>query len=130
MPTLSWTTTVQVSGRPNTIISRETKAVEAQDYAEVVLAAGDADIPVALQPSAADRVRLLIIKADRYGADLTFKVSDGATETDPLTLDEPQVFAGGAIALFAMAPNQIILTNASPDTPATVSVFAFRDAAP
>jgi hypothetical protein len=130
MPTLSWTTTVQMSGRPTTIVARAAAPIEANDYAGVTLAPGDADITVALQPSAAERVRLLIITSDRYGDDLTFKVSDGAGETDPITLDEPQVFAGGAIALFELDPNRVIFTNASGDEPANVDVYAYREAAP
>jgi hypothetical protein len=129
MATLSWTTNVQMSGLAPITVERAPRAVEAHDFVEVTLAPGASDVAVALQPSGAAQVRLLAIRADRYGDDVTFKVSDGTDDTVALALDEPQVFAGSGITLFDLAPTILRLSNGGAD-PAVVEVFVFRDAAP
>jgi hypothetical protein len=130
MATLSWTTTVQVTGAPAVTLSAPPKPLEAQDYVETALEPGDADVPVAVQPGAGARVRLLAVVADRYGPELTFKVSDGAADSAAIALDEPQLFARSGIGLLGLDPKLLRLSNASPDKPALVKVYVFRDAAP
>jgi hypothetical protein len=129
MVTLSWTTSIQVQGQPIITVERDPRAIEAQDFVQVTLPPGATDVAVAIQPGAVARVRLLAIRADAYSDDLTFKVSDGADDTDALALDEPQLFAGSAITLFGLNPTILRLSNGGAD-PATIEVFAFRDAAP
>jgi hypothetical protein len=129
MPNLSWSTNVQLSGQAPITLDRAPRAVSAHDYVQVTVDPGDADVPVALQPAGAARVRLLAVRADRYDANLTFKVSDGAGDTAAIPLDEPHVFAGGAIALFGRDPKLLRLSNGTGNA-ALVEVFVFRDAAP
>jgi hypothetical protein len=82
---------------------------------------------VHIQPGAATAVRLLAIVSDIYGAKLKFKASDGATDSPTVVLDTPQVYAGGAAALFGTAPQQLKLTNGG-SVDAHVTVFVARDA--
>ena len=74
---------------------------------------------------------MLAIKSSSYGAHLSFKASDGTTDsTMAVTLDSPQVFSGGSMALFGVAPQQLKFTNTSTDKPANVQIIVARDATP
>ena len=72
-----------------------------------------------------------MIKSNRYDAAFSFKVSDGPTNSAPVTLDGPQVFTGGSVALFGRAPRQLKFSvNASSNQTAIVEIFVARDATP
>jgi hypothetical protein len=104
--------------------------VEATDRIEVSIQPGDTDKVIDLQPGENSAMHLLVIKSSSYGAHLSFKVGDGTTDSPSLTLDSPQIFSGGGIALFGVAPRQIKFTNTGSDKPAVVEVLAARDATP
>src|ERR1700720_3778412 len=102
MITMNWTVTLQISGSPTVATASAPTAIQAVDRIEAVIAPGDADKGLEVQPSPATEGRLLLGKSTRYGTDLSFKVSDGATDSDAVTLDTPQLFSGGAVALFGL----------------------------
>jgi len=129
MITMNWTVTLQITGSPTIATASPTAIIQAVDRIEAVIAPGDADKVLEVQPGAAAEVRLILVKSTRYGSDLSFKVSDGATDSDAVTLDTPQLFSGGAVALFGLAPQQLKFTNTGAD-PATVEIHVARDAAP
>lgn len=130
MANISWNVNIQVSGGPAITASVAAQPVEATDRIEVTLSPGDADKVVDIQPSAANAIHLLMIKSDRYGAAFSFKASDGGADSLAVTLDGPQVFTGGTVALFGRAPRQLKFTNTSPDQTATLEIFVARDATP
>ena len=130
MATLSWSLTIQVSGGAAVILSRPTMEVEATDRIEVSIQPGDADKVIDLQPGGSSAMHLLVIKSSSYGEHLSFKVGDGTTDSPPLTLDSPQVFSSGSVALFGVAPRQMKFTNTSSDKPASVEILVARDATP
>ena len=129
MITMNWTLTLQITGSPTIATTSPAATIQAVDRIEAVIAPSDADKVLEVQPGAAAEVRLLLVKSTRYGSDLSFKVSDGTTDSDAVTLDTPQLFSGGAVALFGLAPQQLKFTNTGAD-PATVEIHVARDAAP
>jgi hypothetical protein len=130
MANMSWSVSVQISKGPTVTAAGPPRTIEATDRVEVSLAPGDADKVVDLQPGDATAIRLLLIKSTRYGADLSFKASDGATDSAKVVLDGPQLFTTGGAALFGMPPQKLKLTNTSADQTADVEIFVARDATP
>ncbi|AGA89617.1 hypothetical protein Thimo_0778 [Thioflavicoccus mobilis 8321] len=130
MAEMSWTVSIQISGGPNLSASSAPQSVEATDRVAVTLAAGDSDRVIELQPGAASAIRLILIKSSRYGAEFTAKASDGVTDSEPVTLDGPQVLTAGTAALLGVAPQQLKLSNASADQDIEIEVFVARDATP
>jgi len=127
MAKLNWSITLQVAGGPTVNSGQDDLDVEAVDRIDVRIDAGDTDKVVQIQPGAAGNVHLLLVTSDLYGPKLSFKASDGAADSAKVVLDAPQLYAGGAAALFATDPKQLKLTNAGTD-PANVTVFVARDA--
>jgi len=130
MATLTWSITVSVSGSNPMAVSRAPVTVEATDRIEVEIAPSDANKIVDIQPGNTSALHLLLIKSSSYGAHLTFKVSDGATDSTAVTLDSPQVFSGGSVAVFGLAPRQLKFSNTSASTSANVEILVARDATP
>lgn len=130
MATLSWSLTIQVSGSAAVTLSRPPQEVEAIDRIEISIQPGDSDKVIDLQPGGSSAIHLLVIKSSAYGTHLSFKVSDGTTDSSSLTLDSPQIFSGGGVALFGVAPRQMKFTNSSSDKPASVEILVARDATP
>ncbi len=130
MSSMSWVVTLQISGFPAISVSRAPTEVEAVDHVEASIAPGDKAKVVEIQPGALSQVSVLLIKSSSYGPHLTFKVSDGTTDSAPIVLDGPQLFSGGGIALFGLAPHQLKFTNTSADKPAALEIHVVRDATP
>ncbi len=132
MANLSWTVSVQVSGGPTISASRQSKPLEAYDRIDVVVDPGTTTgtpKEVEIQPGTASRVTLILIKSSLYAPELTFKASDGTTDSDAVKVDEPQLFAGGAVELFGVDPKSLKFSNTT-DKPAAVEIFVGRDATP
>ena len=130
MATLSWSLTVQVSGSSSIALSRAPIAVEATDRIQVPIAPGDTDKVVDIQPGAAAALHALLVTSSSYGAHLSFKVSDGTTDSSAVTLDSPQIFSGGSAGLFGVAPRKLKFSNSSTDKAADVDILVARDATP
>lgn len=129
MADMTWTVSVQMSGGTTLTAAVAKQSVEATDSIEVTLAAATTDRVVQIQPGKAATIRLLVIKSSTYGSDLTYKVSDGASDSNAVPIDAPQVFSGGSVALFGVDPHQLKLSNAS-DKEVTALIFVARDATP
>jgi hypothetical protein len=127
MANLNWSITLQVAGGPTISSGQSGLAIEAVDRVDVTIDGGDIDKVVQIQPGAAAHVHLLVVTSDLYGPKLSFKASDGGTDSAKVVLDGLRVYAGGAAALFATDPKQLKLTNAGTDS-AHVTVFVARDA--
>ena len=80
MASLSWMITLQVAGSPAISVAKAPFDVSAMDYVEALIAPGDSDKVLAIQPSALAAVHLLVVKSSSYGAHLSFKASDGAAD--------------------------------------------------
>jgi putative salt-induced outer membrane protein YdiY len=131
MANLSWAVTVQVDGRVAMSASTAATPVEATESLQVAIAPGDTDKVVDLMPGAGESLHVLVIKSSFYGDDeLSFKASDGATDSDPVTLSSPQAYTSGSAALFGLDPNQLKFTNTSTTETANVAIFVARDATP
>lgn len=131
MANVSWSLSIQVTGGP-TVSAREGPIMaEAMDRVEVSIAGGEVDKVVDLQPGSASGIHVLLIKSSQYGSgtEITFKVSDGATDGPALTLAGPQFYSGGAVMLLGLDPQSLKFSNASAD-PAEIEIFIARDATP
>lgn len=130
MATISLMVTLQVAGSPAISIAGLPVASEAIDKIEATIAPGDTDKVLDIQPGGLNAVQLLVVKSSSYGAHLSFKASDGATDSGKVVLDGPQLFSGGGVALLGVAPKQCKFTNTSADKPANVEIYVARDATP
>jgi hypothetical protein len=105
MPTLSWTLNAAVQNGP-TIAVAQTLAIESYDKTEVTIpptTATTVNLPGA-------QMQFLAILADRYGADLTYKVTGGLAAS--IQLDAPQILVGaGALELLGGVPTALVFTN-------------------
>lgn len=130
MPSMSWNVNIQIAGSAPITAPTAAQPVEATDWVQVTIDPGDADKVVDIQPGGAAAIQLLLVKSNRYGTPFSFKASDGSTDSSAVTLDGPQVYTGGSIALFGLDPRQLKFTNTSPDQSADVAIFVARDATP
>jgi hypothetical protein len=130
MASIGWTLSVQVVGSPPLSVASAPVQAEAIDRVEVNIAPGDTDKVLDIQPGGVNAVRLLLVKSSDYGEHLSFKASDGATDSGKVVLDGPQLFSGGGVALLSVAPKQLKFTNTSGDKPANVEIHVARDATP
>ncbi|TBW39888.1 hypothetical protein E0E54_01610 [Azotobacter chroococcum] len=130
MQTITLGISVKASKTSISIPERDIE-VEATDYLEVEVKPGDLNVDI--QPGEAKALRLLVIKSSVY-SDLEFTVNDGANDkSKAVQLDGPQIFSGGAMALFdVQQPKRLTFKNKSPDKDKTakVEIFVGRDATP
>jgi hypothetical protein len=107
MATVNCALNIEVVTGPKIAVSK-TVTVEAYDKIEVVINAGGAaapEISVDIQPSSTGKVNLVFIKSSLYSDNITYKVSDGTTDSDPIILDQYQIYSGkGALSLLAASP--------------------------
>ena len=137
MTTVNVAVSIQVVGGPQLAISK-TKQVEAYDKTDVVIdpgGAGAVEKLVYIQPGSAAQVSLILIKSDLYGPEITYKASDGTTDSDAIILDEPQImFGSGSVALLGVAPKILKFKNTYPagdaSKKATIEILVGRDATP
>lgn len=140
MKNLNASASFQIPGGP-TLSATASLEIEAYDRIDVTLKPGDNEKTVEIQPGAASQLRLLVIKSSLYdaGGDLTYVVSDGTNDSDPVNIDAPQIFmGGGAVGLFGVDPPKSVkftnsLTPAGPsDTSkdAYIEILVGRDATP
>lgn len=130
MATISWNLAIQASGQAPISVSTNPQPVEAIDRVVVTLEPGDSDKLIEIQPGGATAIALMAITSDRYGAAFSFKASDGSSDSAPITLDAPQIYSNGSVALFGLDPMQLKLSNTSSDQTAAVEIFVARDATP
>jgi hypothetical protein len=125
---IQWSVSIQIIGGPTASVSRSL-AVEAYDSIKVGVAAPESDKEIQLQPGGTGQVKFLAITANRYGADLTYKVNAVANPAIPL--DQPLVLTGdGAVGILDPAPATLFLSNASATEEALIQVLVGRDATP
>ena len=131
MANISWTLTVQVDGRAESI-SSVTQTTEAVLSVQVAIEPGVIDQVVELAPGTAASIQLLVITSSLYGSTLKFRASDGSNHSEFVTLNAPQSYTNGSVGLFGVAPNQLLFTNSSGDEDdiANIEILLARDATP
>ena len=116
MPTtISWKLTVEIQSGPNIIVTNVVQA-DAYDRIEVKVpdsTAAPTATTVDVQPGAAGKVKLLLIRSTRYGNNLKYKVHDNTT---PERVLNDAVFLVGAGSLDLLedpgAPlDKLLVTN-------------------
>jgi hypothetical protein len=134
MATVNVTLGIQAQAGPQLSISRPIE-VHAYDRVAVTVNPGGAaaaEVLVDIQPSGADRIAIFAVQSSLFGKEIVYRLSDGATDSDPVQLDQPQVFIGNAIALFGVAPKTLKIKNTFAAGDATkkalIEVFVARQA--
>lgn len=129
---------VQVENGPQISFSNPLQ-VDAYDHLDIELPAKPAGAAVEkevdLQPSAAERVKFLLIKPKISPVtNLEYKVSDGTDDTSVIALDEPHLYSAGMIKkLFAkrdgttIHPKVLKFTNKN-EKPIAIEILVGRDA--
>lgn len=125
MPKVRWTAKVDADGIEPLQLAQLGFDAEAIDQIGVHLEPGGGARSVEVHPGTADALKLLAIELSRYDAGVTYKVN-GAGSAVPIT--GPQLFSGGATALFAAAI--ATLEFAEPSEAVDVRLLAVRDATP
>ncbi len=134
--TIQVVTTIKINGSQVTSYLRDIE-VEATDSITVdVLGTADASGPdtdkeIELQPtSTSGQVTFIGITADRYDANLKYKVN--ATDNSEVPLDQPHVLLGkGAVGLLdtAEAPTSLFFSSTIAEN-AEIQILVGRDATP
>ncbi len=124
---------VAVAGGPSWKINA-TDDVEAYSVIDVTIDAGAANKVVELQPAtAAARVNLLLIQSELYGPEITYKATDGAADSDAVTLHGPHFFGRGVASLFGLNVLSLKFSNgnaAATNKHARIRILVGRDATP
>jgi hypothetical protein len=136
MASVSYGISVQVDGGPQIAVTKS-RTVEAYEKVDVAIepgGGGASAVTVDVQPGNAPQVVMMLIRSSVYGPELTYRASDGSTDSAEIALTEPQFFLGAAVGLFGVAPKQLKFKNtfASGDATkkAAIEVFVGRDATP
>jgi hypothetical protein len=116
MPTnISWKLTLEIQSGPNIIVTNAVQA-DAYDRIEVKIPDSTADptaTTVDVQPGAAGKVKLLLIRSTTYGDNLKYKVHDEITPERVLN-DAVFLVGAGSLALLEdyNAPlDKLLVTN-------------------
>jgi len=113
MPTnISWKLNLEIQSGPNIIVTNVVQA-DAYDRIEVKVPDSTAATTVDVQPGAAGKVKLLLIRSTKYGDNLKYKVHDNTT---PERVLNDAVFLVGAGSLDLLedtaAPlDKLLVTN-------------------
>lgn len=113
MPNLKCSIKLDISGGPSWSLDH-TQGVEAYDLVDLIIPPNTSDQAVLIQPADTAKIALFAIQSSLYGAKISYKVSDGTTDTPALSLLGPQVLANGALGLFDVAPKILKLSNGHP----------------
>ena len=125
---INWTLNVQVPGGPKISDSRVME-VDAYDLIELTVDDGATDKEVGLQPGNTG-VKMLLIKSDHYGNELTYKINDGTDSSGAIALDGPHLlFSEATIGLLQKAPKKALFSSTL-GKPATIQILVARDATP
>jgi hypothetical protein len=116
MPTnISWKLSVEIQSGPNIIVTNAVQA-DAYDRIEVKIPDSTADptaTTVDVQPGAAGKVKLLLIRSTKYGDNLKYKVHEDTTPERVLN-DAVFLVGAGSLALLEdyTAPlDKLLVTN-------------------
>jgi len=136
MPEVKMSMNLKVTGGPALAVNF-VENVEAYDVIEVTVPPATPELEVQLQPAAAERVNLMLIQSDRYGAEITYMASDGPNDSNPVALHGPQMFGRGVLSLFGLDVLSLKFGNAHPAPAAgaqplnaRVQIVVGRDATP
>ena len=96
-----------------------TKEIEAYDKIEVTIENDAIEKAVEIQPFMPiedGKVQFLVIKSEKYGEELTYKVNE-TNSTNVIKLDALHVFIGtGAVGLLGDTPKILLFKNELPDS--------------
>lgn len=137
MPAVKMSISLAVAGGPVLSVNA-VEDVEAYDVIEVTIPANTTTARlVQLQPASAARVSLLLIRSDLYGPEISYRASDGTTDSDPVALLGPQLFGRGVLSLFGNEVLSLRITNTHPapaagaaGQDAHLQILVGRDATP
>lgn len=92
-------------------MASDTKEIEAYDKIKVTIENDAIEKAVEIQPNEDGKIQFLVIKSEKYGEELTYKVND-INSTNVIKLDALHVFIGtGAVGLLGETPKELLFTN-------------------
>lgn len=105
---LKWNLDLQIVHGPKLSLAGDLD-IEAYDKVSADIINNAAAVTIDVQPGDAGEVRFLLVRSDRYGEGLTYKVNGTGA---PVTLDQPQFFLGtGAVGVLDTAPKTLEVEN-------------------
>ena len=105
---LKWNINLQVIHGPTLSLAGDL-SIDAYDKISVDVVHDAPAVTIDVQPGDAGEVLFLLIRSDRYGAGLTYKVNGAGAA---VVIDQPQFFLGtGAMSLFSDAPKTLEVEN-------------------
>lgn len=122
MTAIKFTVDIQVTAGPQVKFNDKVE-VDAYDSIDVNLNGGETKT-VSVQPSNADKVKLLFIRSSVASDKVSFENKDAQ---DQVTLANPVLLIGDAVALLANAPKDLKFKNGLTD-PVTIQILAGRTA--
>jgi hypothetical protein len=132
MPTnVTWKLNLEVQSGPK-VVEAKTVQVDAFDRIEVSVpdtTASPAETEIDIQPGATGKIKVLLIRSNRYGDDLKYKVHD--TTGDERALNEALFLAGnGSLDLIedASAPLDKLLVTNTTGAAAVIEIIVGRSA--
>ncbi len=124
---INFSLSFQVAGGTTVPVSGSIES-EAYEKIQVNVPVGASNLTVNLQPGGPNLAGFLLIKASKYGTDLTYKVNSDSG--DAVVLDGPHVFIGsGAVGILDSAPTQLLFSNNLTEE-VTIDILLGRDATP
>jgi hypothetical protein len=126
MTQIKWNLTGTITGGP-ALAATDTLEASAYDRANFDVKKDGAEVTVELVPKVKDSLLLLIIKPDKLGKEVTFKVNETAAAALPLK--GPQVFSGAAGLLIQNPIERLLFKNTSNED-VNVEITIGRNAIP
>jgi hypothetical protein len=126
MTQIKWNLTGTITGGP-ALAATDTLEASAYDRASFDVKKDGAEVTVELVPKMKDSLLLLIIKPDKLGKEVTFKVNETAAAALPLK--GPQVFSGAAGLLIQNPIERLLFKNTSNED-VNVEITIGRNAIP
>ncbi|HEY0140988.1 MAG TPA: hypothetical protein VGF48_08830 [Thermoanaerobaculia bacterium] len=122
MTAIKFSFDIQVAGGPQMKFNDKLE-VDAYDSIEVSLNGGETKT-ISVQPANADKVKLLFIRSSVPSDKVSFENKDAQ---DQVTLVNPLLLMGDAVALLVNAPKDLKFKNGLAD-PVTIQILAGRTA--
>lgn len=118
MPVIKSSIQLSINGGPSWIIAHN-QDVDAYDVVDVTIDPNTTDKTVQIQPGDTSQVALFAIQSSLYGSEISFKASDGATDTASVPLLGPHLYGSGNVTLFTVPPQILKFSNSHPAADAT-----------
>ena len=124
--TINLNATISVPNGPKVSVTRSL-TVDAYDKFDIDVPDGTSGMEVQLQVGGSEEISFLLVAANPYHEDLSYKVNSGTTVRK---LDQPHLLTGvGAVSMLDQSPQKLIFGNASGQN-ARIQILIGRNVTP